>query len=417
LLGNAAQGLTPILPISTAAFAADQVQRSGKIAALVLGDLLDAAQRTSIGLDAAAALLNVMEHAAGDAIAAGWAVFNPELAIKGLVQPQILGFPMGPATERVELILSKSGLSFAYQTSIIEMVKRSLDFMPGASQLATLITLGFSDRVELGFTLHFPDVGRFANLLARGSDNLGGLTDFIVDTINPFGKWEVLIHGELQMMGFRMASISGLIFGSQLDDNGNFLPSGLFGSRVVNLDPDGDGHPNPDLANSVAQIEGSIPVNTKAEYENMMRFGGIVLTGELFFPKILRDPVELFTHDVNWQLPERRSQQSIAAVAVAQAYQVWLNDFVGDLTQDDVWARLQITCRRLKSCSMSAIISVRRHKAHSVGGGANGDPAIQTTAKVRPLDAVLTAKITNIFNSAFVEGLSICSCSASTSSR
>src|SRR5262249_42570309 len=267
LLGNPVQGLTPLLPVSIATFAPDQLRRTGKLASLILADLLEAAQRTSLGLSAAQALLDVAARAAGDAIAAGWTVFNPELAIQGFVQPQVLGFPLGSATERVELILSKHGLSFAYQTSLIEMVKRSLSLFPFATQLADLITLGFSDRIELGFTLNFPDVARFANLLSRGTDGATDLADFIVDTINPFGHWEVLLRGEMRMLGFKLAEISGFFFGPQLDDNGGFLPSGLFGSRVFNLDPDGDGHPNRDLADSVAQVDGAIPVNRKSQYE------------------------------------------------------------------------------------------------------------------------------------------------------
>ncbi|HET9943188.1 MAG TPA: hypothetical protein VFR05_07605, partial [Terriglobia bacterium] len=404
LLGDESLGLTPILPISVDTFAADQLEETGQLAALILADLLDAAQRTQLGLEAAQELLDVLERAAGDAIAAGWAIFNPELGIKGLVQPQVLGFPMGPATERIELILSKTGLSFAYQTSIIEMIKRSVAMIPIAPQLVDLMTLGFSDRVELGFTLNFPDAGQFANLLARGTDGTTQLADFIVDTINPFGNWEVLVGGEMLMMGFRLASINGLFFAPQLDDNGNFLPSGLFGSRVVNLDPDGDGRPNEDLANSVAQIAGAIPINTKTEYENMMRFGGIILTGQLFLPKILRDPVELFVDDVNWQLPDANLDDPLQALAAIAAYQQWLDAFISDLTQDDVWARIQFYIPSPAELFDLGDYLSDNPQPHTYGGGNSGAPEIQSTAKPRPLDQTLTDKITAIFDSAFIEG-------------
>ena len=404
LLGDTAQGLSAILPVSIAAFAPDQLQRTGVLANLILADLLDAAQRTNLGLNAAQALLDVLARAAGDAIAAGWTVFNPELAIQGLVQPQVLGFPLGPATERIELILSKQGLSFAYQTSLIEMVKRSLALVPFATQMADLVTLGFSDRIELGFTLNFPDVGRFANLLARGSDGAVDLADFIVDTINPFGNWEVLLRGEMRMIGFRLAEISGFFFAPQLDDNGGFLPSGLFGSRVFNLDPDGDGRPNQDLADSVAQIEGAIPVNTKTEYENMMRFGGLVLTGQLFLPKLLRDPVDLLMHDVNWQLPTVNLNDPLQAAAAAVAYQQWVNDFATDLTQEDVWARLQVYLPSPAELFDLGDYLGDHPQANTYGGGDSGAPEIKSTARARPLDEVLTNKITQIFNATYLEG-------------
>jgi hypothetical protein len=404
LLGNASLGLSPILAISTATFDSDQVERTGEITSLILADLLDAAQRTSLGLDAVTALLDVLERAAGDAIAAGWAVFNPELAIKGLLQPQILGFPLGPASERLEIILSKSGLSFAYQTSLIEMVKRSLAIVPGLTELATLMSLGFSDLVELGYTLNFPDVGRFANILARGTDGLTDLADFIVDTINPFSNWEVLISGQFLTMGFRLVEVNGLIFAPQLDDNGNFLPSGLFASRVINLDPDGDERPNEDLAESAAQINGVIPINKKSEYENMMRFGGVVLTGQLFLPKILRDPVELFTEDINWNLPDSTASDPLQIPAVLTAYQQWLEAFVTELTKDAVWARLQVYLPSPAELFDLGDYLSDDPQSNTLGGGDSGAPEIRSTAKVRPLDQVLTTKITEIFNAAFVEG-------------
>ena len=109
LLGDAAQGLAPILPVSMASFAPDQMQRSGTFASMILADLFDAAYRTGSGAGAVQDLIDVMNRAAGDAIAAGWGVFNPELAVRDMFSLG-LGFPLGTATERIEIIVSKAGL-------------------------------------------------------------------------------------------------------------------------------------------------------------------------------------------------------------------------------------------------------------------------------------------------------------------
>ena len=45
--------------------------------------------------------------------------------------------------------------------------------------------------------------------------------NLMLDAINPFSDWEVLISGEMFIMGFRMASLSGIMFGPQPRDDYN----------------------------------------------------------------------------------------------------------------------------------------------------------------------------------------------------
>src|SRR5262249_12692623 len=150
--------------------------------------------------------------------------------------------------------------------------------------------------------------------------------------------------------------------------------------------------------------DGAIPVNRKSQYENMMRFGGLVLTGQLFLPKILRDPVELLTHDVNWHLPNVNLNDPLQALAAIAAYQKWINDFITDLTQDDVLARLQLYLPSPADLFDLGDYLGDHPQANSYGGGNSGAPAIKSTARARPLDQTLTTKITDIFNATFLEG-------------
>jgi hypothetical protein len=403
-------GSSGLLPRSAGGIGANTIAQAGELTYLLTGAFLDVlGDHPQAGVDALSEFSRVLQNAVGAAIDAGWDAFNPGFGLRGFLQPTIFGFPFGQPTDAVELILDKRGVSFALTTSLIASLKRSLDLISGnlVGTLATLVTLGFEDRVEMGFTLRFPDVGRLAKLLQGGSivEPSGAiqLLDFLVDTINPFANWEVLFRGELLMLGFRVGELSGIFFGPQLDGSGAFAPSGLFASRVVNLDPDGDGRPNADLAASVDNAVGLIPVSTKAHYEDAMRWGGALLTAQLFLPKVLKDPVEVFTQDINWTLPDANLDDPLQALAAAAAYGDWLNALVADLTADQAFARIQFFFP-----SPAVLFDPSSYLEGGGGGSLPGDDGsaggYRTSFRVKPIDQALTNLLIDALDSAYVEG-------------
>src|SRR3972149_6395144 len=136
----------------------------------------------------------------------------------------------------------------------------------------------------------------------------------------------------------------------------------------------------------------------------MMSFGGLVLTGQLFMPKILKDPVDLFTNDINWELPDVDINNPLQVIDAVTAYQQWIGNFITDLTLDDAWARLQLYLPSPAELFDLGDYLSDSPSANTYGGGTSGAPEIKSTARTRPLDETLTAKMTDIFNAAFLEG-------------
>jgi len=407
---NRLVGAGGLLPTSFTSIDATTVQRASEVTYLATGAFLDIIGRNpQAGFNGLAEFSKVLQNAAGAAIDAGWQGFNPSFGLRGFLQPTIFGFPFGQPTNAVELILDKRGISFAIQGSLIASMKRSLDLISAnlVGQLATLASLGFEDRIELGFTLRFPDVGRFAKLLQGGSiiepNGAVQLLDFLVDTINPFANWEVLFRGDLIMMGFRVGEISGIFFGPQVNALGQFAPSGLFGSRVVNLDPDGDGRPNVDLANSVDNSPGLIGVTTKARYEDLMRWGGALLTTTLFLPKILIDPVAVLTQDVDWTPNGINFDDPFAALQSVQILSDWTTALVSDLTANQSFARIQFFFP-----SPAVLFDPSSYLTGGAGGSMpsdNGTPGgYKTNFQIKPIDTTLQNLLIDALDSAYVEG-------------
>jgi hypothetical protein len=65
------------------------------------------------------------------AVEAGWEQFNPSLTINAVIQPKLFGMEFGDPVSKVDLLINKKGLSFAYEGSIIETYYKSLGLFAG----------------------------------------------------------------------------------------------------------------------------------------------------------------------------------------------------------------------------------------------------------------------------------------------
>jgi hypothetical protein len=73
----------------------------------------------------------IFVRAAMKAVEAGWEQFNPSLTINAVIQPKLFGMEFGDPVSKVDLLINKKGLSFAYEGSIIETYYKSLGLFAG----------------------------------------------------------------------------------------------------------------------------------------------------------------------------------------------------------------------------------------------------------------------------------------------
>ncbi|MEW6160448.1 MAG: hypothetical protein AB1813_23695, partial [Verrucomicrobiota bacterium] len=302
-IGNATAGIPGILLTDFDALLAlppdqfaSRVSRGAALIQELLPALINEADNLDAGtlLNALSGMLPVMQEAAVAGLAAGWSTFDPSVKLKGLIQPTLFGMPIGKPTQEVTVLINKSSIAFDYEGSL-----RNLIFYQQFGALLSALPPGLdglNDQTVFSVRATLP-----GDLLSVLVTNLGRdpngtvvtLPQFLLSHINPFRGWDVFFSSTVSYFGFKLGTVSGIIFGPQpTNTQGAFQPNGLFATRVVNLDPDGDAQPNPNLVDQITNGSSNlIPVNTKAQYENMMRYGGIALTGQLFMPEIIVDPI------------------------------------------------------------------------------------------------------------------------------
>jgi hypothetical protein len=249
-------------------------------------------------------LADIVIDAALEGLDAGWDTFDPSLKITGRIQPIIFGIPLGDPAVSVDLFLNKDVLSFSFEGSIRALLLNTIFSSFGGQILASLPPglEGIDDETSFAFTLDLPDElidAIIAGLVDDGSGNTIGLLDLLVDTINPFTGWEVLIASTLTFNDFKLGSVSGFIFGPQLNDIDEYEPTPVFAARVLCLDSTpldpNDSTPDPDKLQRTLDESNLIPVNTQEQFDNIVKFGGILLTGQLYLPDIISDPIDVIT--------------------------------------------------------------------------------------------------------------------------
>ncbi len=267
------------------------------------------------GGEAIAALLGVVRDAVMQAGEAFWSEFDPSFHLKGMLQPIILGIPFGEPQHQVELIISKTGLGFGFDTSFgdigMQLCDRIIPFISGA--FCRLMTLGFED--HLGMTFELP-IGGVIEGLFGGSG---------LPTIDPWsGDWAIELRGGLRWLDFEVGQMTGLVVAA---GNPAFL----------------DAHVQKLWEDPEASIDPSrIPIRTEQHYLDIVEYGGVLLTGRLLLPELLTDPVGLLS-SLNLQVPDDILDMPdwVAAIAdhlsqVVQpaAVQVFMPGFGGVLEAD-----------------------------------------------------------------------------------
>ncbi len=196
--------------------------------------------------------------------------FDPSFTFRGELQPLLLGLPIGSPDTSVEVILDTSSLGFALTTSMIEQLKSQAGLLTGTGQLGealiTAVTLGMRDDLTFGVQVPIPgmrdlvlDGGRFPSL----------------DSNNASQNWSVTVSGQFSQLGMS-AQVTGFITSP---GNEAFVDARVE-RRYLS---DGTTPPDPNKVQFTRQVD----------YDNLIRYGGLVLNGRLEVPRLLTDPVDV----------------------------------------------------------------------------------------------------------------------------
>jgi len=277
-------------------------------AARVIAPLISAisAEIGSLSPSEAEALADDFFDTVGDAGAAALgaadAAFDPSVTLRGAVQPLILGFPMGDPDTSFELLIDRDSLGFTLSTSIIENLKSQAGPLSGTGPLAesliTAFTFGARDDLTVGVQLPLPGLG---DVLLGG----GEFPSLSMDDPN----WSVTLAGAFTQFGMR-AEVTGFITSA----GNNAFVDARIERRYLS-----DGTTPPD--------RNRIQFTRQQDYDNLLRYGGLVLDGRLEVPRLLTDPVGVIQgiRPVPEQLEE-----SIA----------WFGEFGDRITQTETPIRL-----------------------------------------------------------------------------
>jgi hypothetical protein len=249
--------------------ALDGVSVGGEVPADLLA-AFGAGQRTM------AAFVAMVSQALRNAGAAALEVFDPSVTITGSIQPMILGIPFGEPEAAGTLTINRDGITAGYSISISKLVQRLnemiVPFVGG--ELTTLLSAGFVDTFD--FTAQLP-VGGFVESLVTGT---------VAPRIDPNdGRWAIRGRGRIGLLGYEMAGTDMVITAPQ---NQRFVDQ-----QVQRLFDPVTGEP---LDISPVQIDPEkIPIVTKADYDNLLKYGGILISGRMQVPGMIVDPVTLIS--------------------------------------------------------------------------------------------------------------------------
>lgn len=209
------------------------------------------------GMDVAFAITQAIVAAVSDSAATAFAVANPLVAVRGIIQPKLLGIPVGEPTAELTIAITKDEIGLTTTGSIKDMTLMAVSVCQvcgialGAASLGPLVT----DRTTMQFTAALPF--SIEDLLRDGT----------FPALDPYqGDWAASMGGELLIAGFAVGELRGLVVPGTID------PSGI---NPVVTDFVGDG-----LA---------LPL-TDAEVGRINQFGGVLVDGSLQFPDFFVDP-------------------------------------------------------------------------------------------------------------------------------
>ena len=233
--------------------------------------------------DLAESFASVMAAATREGLAAAWDSFNPIFVANARLTPTVFGIPFGDA-QGFDIRITKDGFSFGGNTTLNTIIAALNPGGPIVGALQGLLNLTDIE-FDVEFALSGVD-GLFRTVIAGD-----GLPDFDLD-LDVSGK----ILGTITFLGFDLVAASGLIVSPRSPlllfpsedavSNGDLL-------RVYKL-PNGGVDPATGSITIPPALAGLIPIATEEDYEALRLYGGLLLTGQLFTPLMLADPVKLF---------------------------------------------------------------------------------------------------------------------------
>ncbi|HSL75297.1 MAG TPA: HYR domain-containing protein [Ilumatobacteraceae bacterium] len=273
-------------------------------AATVVGPFI-AAVSTEVGSlsseDAAALgaeFLDVVAEAGAAALSAADSTFNPSVTLRGSIQPLILGLPLGEPDQEYELLIDRKSLGFTFSYSLLATIKRTAPL--GVGPLLDLATFGARDDLTVGVQLPLPGLSDV--LLSGGSFPTLSMED---------PNWSVTLSGAFTQFGMK-AEVTGFM----TSPGNNAFVDARVERRYLS---DGATPPDPSRVQFTRQ----------QDYDNLLRYGGLVLDGRLEVPRLLTDPV-----DVIDDLPPLPDD-------LAQLFG-WFGDFESTINQVETPVRLTV---------------------------------------------------------------------------
>lgn len=231
--------------------------------------------------DLAETFASVMAESTRQGLLAAWDSFNPIFVANARLTPTIFGIPFGDE-QGFDLRVTKDGVSFGGNTTLNTIVAALNPGGPVAGALQN-----FTRLTDIEFDVEFA-IGGIDGLFRT---IIGGEFPAFDLDLNVSGK----IFGSVTFLGFDLATVSGLIVSPRSplllfpsDDavsNGDLL-------QVYKL-PNGGVDPTTGSITIPPNLSGLIPIATQEDYDALRLYGGLLLTGQLFTPLMLADPVKM----------------------------------------------------------------------------------------------------------------------------
>lgn len=281
--------LLALLPTSVSGASAFVLQKNGLVDALfrelftaldsvahggVSGARADLLELFGSANKTLAALAQVLSDALADSVATAMTVFDPSVRIEGSLQPLILGIPFGEPDGEVSLEINRDGVSVGFGASLSKIADHLanlvLPFGIGGA-LRNVFSLGITDSFSLEAQL---GVGGFVPSLVTGTTLL---------EIDPEDqRWAITGTGAIGFLGFETSEAQVVVVGANnqrfLDDHVQVLFDGS--GNVLDL-------------SSVTLDPNKIPITSKADFDNVVKYGGILISNRLMMPGMLTDPATL----------------------------------------------------------------------------------------------------------------------------
>ena len=247
-------------------------------------------------LDVLPLILDHAKQTLQDSLEEFLSVADPSFSVKGRIQPVILGIPFGPPQNEVELRLDKHGLQFGFDTTLLSLFNAAT---------AVLSAMGVPD-ATVGMTVSLPIGDAILNaLLAEGP----------LDPLEPNDPgWGIELQSSLRVAGFDVGTLKGLAIPPDANP-ATFLKDHI---QLVYLAPDEPLDPT------------RIPIHNLEQYQALVSHGGILISGLMRAPKLLTDPLDVFT-TLNLTPPENVLE-----------YPGWLGKIANTLTQVVEPAQVQL---------------------------------------------------------------------------